>query len=426
MSSLDVWRDGRLVATVAVTRRRMQLTYTADAGQAGSPVVSVAMPVASVPYGDKVVRPYFRGLLPEGEARTMIAYDLGLDAADDVGLLAALGRDCAGALIVVPAGERPPAPVPGNPDVLDDVEIERRLRNLPVFPLGVTGAIRASLPGVQPKLVLTHDGTRWLSPDPARPSTHILKPAIPELVDSIANEEFCMLLAAHAGLPAATTTVATFGSTPVLISHRYDRYLDVDGTVRRLHQEDTCQALSILTPTAKHKYEAFGGPSLRRIAALLDNWGGDPRELLRYVTFNVIVGNADLHGKNVSLLHDRDGTIGLAPLYDVMCTTYYDGHGDRRLVDTEPGLFVAGRRDITTIDATDLVDEAESWHIRRSTAQAVVDEIIDAVDAAIPAAVAASSAAPAGVVNHVQKRLSHLRGRQSGSSSTSGQRPDRE
>lgn len=409
MTGLDVWRDGRLVANVATTRGRMRLTYTDDAGPAGSPVVSVAMPVASASYGDKVVRPYFRGLLPEGEARTMIAYDLGLDAGDDVGLLAALGRDCAGALVVVPAGTPPPVPVPGAPEVLDEPEIERRLRDLPVSPLGVTGAIRASLPGVQPKLVLTHDGTNWLSPDPARPSTHILKPAIPELVDSIANEEFCMVLAAHAGLSAATTTVATFGSTPVLISHRYDRYLDEQGTVLRLHQEDTCQALSILTPTAKHKYEAFGGPSLRRIASLLDTWGGDPRELLRYVTFNVIVGNADLHGKNVSLLHHGDGTITLAPLYDVMCTTYYDGTGDRRRVDTEPGLFVAGRRDITAIDAADLVDEAESWHIRRSTARAVVDEIVDAVDAAIPAAIPASSAPPDGVVYRIQQRLTRWR-----------------
>jgi len=409
MTGLDVWRDGRLVATVTETRRRMQLTYTDDAGSPGSPVVSVSMPVASTSYGDKVTRPYFRGLLPEGEARTVIAYDLGLDAGDDVGLLAALGRDCAGALVVVPAGVDPPASIPGTTEVLDDAEIERRLRNLPAFPLGVTGTIRASLAGVQPKLLLTHDGSHWLSPDPARPSTHIVKPAMPDLVDWVANEEFCMVLAAHAGLDAATTTVATFGATPVLVSHRFDRYLDASGTVCRLHQEDTCQALSVLTPTAKHKYEAFGGPSLRRLAGLLDNWGSDPRELLRYVTFNVIVGNADLHGKNVSLLQRADGSIGLAPLYDVMCTTYYDGRDGRRLVDKEPGLFIAGCRDITAVKSSELVDEAESWRIRRSTAKAVVDDVVEAVAAAVHTAVAASSAAPVGVVNLIQERLHHWR-----------------
>jgi hypothetical protein len=177
-------------------------------------------------------------------------------------------------------------------------------------------------------------------------------------------------------LPATASAKVDFrlvpNQDPDDILDKLRRYLDAQGTVCRLHQEDTCQALSVLTPTAKHKYEAFGGPSLRRIAALLDNWSADPRELLRYVTFNVIVGNADLHGKNVSLLHHLDGSIALAPLYDVMCTTYYDGNGGRRRVDTEPGLFVAGRRDITAVDTDALVDEAESWHIRRSTARAIV------------------------------------------------------
>ena len=410
MTVLQVWMHGRLVATIKESRRRMTLTYVEGAARLGVPLISVAMPMSAHAYPDKVVRPFFHGLLPEGEARQMIAYDFGLAADDDFGLLAQIGRDCAGALVVLPPGEMPEGEPPAQPlDVLDDSEIGRRLRALPVHPLGVTGAIRASLSGVQPKLLLTrHDG-KWCSPDTLHPSTHILKPPVVELEHSVANEAFCMVLASAAGLVAAATSIGNFDDLTVLLSERYDRQLDANGTTRRLHQEDTCQALSIMTRVARLKYQAFGGPNLRAIAKVLTQWGGSATDLLRYVTFSVLMGNADLHGKNLSLLHRDDGTVTLAPMYDVMCTTYYDGQQGRRQIDTELGLFIADKTNILTVTVDDLVAEAQAWGMQTAAARNTISSLAAHIAGTIDDTVdKLGFTVPTELIERVRERTTHF------------------
>ena len=398
------------IATINERRRKMTLTYVEGAARFGVPLISVAMPMSANSYPDKIVRPFFHGLLPEGDALQMIAYDFDLATNDDFGLLARLGRDCAGALVVLPVGKTLDGDVDGKPrETLDDLEIGRRLRALPVHPLGVTGSIRASLAGVQPKLLLArHDG-RWCSPDPSHPSTHILKPSIVELEHSVANEAFCMAVAHGAGLAAAATTVADFDGVAVLVSERYDRQQNADGTTRRLHQEDTCQALSIMTRVAREKYEAFGGPNLRAIAKLLTEWGGSATDLLRHVTLSVLVGNADLHGKNLSFLHAADGTVALAPIYDMMCTTYYDGRQGRRAVDTEMGLFIAEKTDILTVDSDDLISEARGWGVKPSAARDIVESLAANVATAVDQVVDQLKVdVPIQLVDRVRERVAHF------------------
>lgn len=410
MTALHVWMHGRHIATINESRRRMTLTYVQGAAQLGVPLISVAMPMSANSYPDRVVRPFFHGLLPEGEARQMIAYDFDLSTNDDFGLLAQLGRDCSGALVILPIGEVPDDGTQGQTlEVLDENEVGRRLRALPAHPLGVTGTIRASLPGVQPKLLLARHGGMWCSPDARHPSTHILKPSIVELEHSVANESLCMTLASRAGLAAAATSVSDFDGVTVLISERYDRQQNADGTTRRLHQEDTCQALSITTRVARQKYEALGGPNLRAIAKLLIQWGGSATDLLRHVTFSVLMGNADLHGKNLSFLHVGDGTVALAPIYDVMCTTHYDGQQGRRAVDTELGLFIADKTDILTVTIDDLATEARAWGVKRAVARDTVLSLASDVAAAIDDTVEQlGSDVPASLVGRVRERTTRF------------------
>ncbi|MHB8190143.1 MAG: HipA N-terminal domain-containing protein [Ferrimicrobium sp.] len=99
---LGVWLNGICVATPSESRRQLAMVYTGGAHPIGAPLVSMAMPVSAGRYSGQKTRAFFRGLPPEGEARRMLAYDFGLDESDDMGLLAALGRDCAGALVVQP------------------------------------------------------------------------------------------------------------------------------------------------------------------------------------------------------------------------------------------------------------------------------------------------------------------------------------
>lgn len=155
---------------------------------------------------------FFDGLLPEGEIRRMIAHDFGLDERDVFGLLEALGRDCAGALVLLPEGEQPL--VQGLPEPVSEEEVARRLRELRFHPLGVDQRVRVSLAGMQEKLLLARrTAGGWGLPVDGAPSTHILKPAHPLLPLSIPNEALCLRVARHLGMRAASTFSTRFSST---------------------------------------------------------------------------------------------------------------------------------------------------------------------------------------------------------------------
>ena len=385
MPELSVWYAGQEVATISQRRGRMSLAYREAAGPLGAPLISMGMPIASTRYGDREARAFFHGLLPEGHARRVISYDLGLDANDDFGLLAALGKDCAGALVIQPAGEKPPEPAaPPAAEGISDQEVGRRLAGLEVYPLGVDERVRVSLAGQQSKLLLARrtDG-QWALPVEGAVSTHILKPTHPQLEGVVANEAFCMTLAAEAGLEAAGTSVARFSGMEALVSERYDRRYRPDGRVERIHQEDACQALSVLTVPPERKYQESGGPSLVRVAGLLDRWAepGTKQSLLRAVAFNVLVGNADAHGKNFSFLHDPDGSIRLAPLYDIMSTVALVHPAGP--VSTTLALFVDDRRDINEVGVDDLVAEARRWGLTSLVACQIVGDLLERLPSAI-------------------------------------------
>ncbi len=408
---LEVWLNGTHVAMLSENRRQMTMAYTGEAHPVGAPLVSVAMPVGAGRYSDPKVRAFFRGLLPEGEARRMLAYDFGLDESDDMGLLAALGKDCAGALVVQPKGDRPPLVVGASTkDTVDDAEIGRRLQALPVHPLGVDGHIRVSLAGVQSKLLLTRlqDG-RWALPADGVVSTHILKPAHRELPNTVVNEAFCMSLAARSELKAARTTILSFAGTEVLVSERYDRRRELDG-IRRMHQEDACQALSIPTIVPEHKYEEFGGPTLVGIARLLEQWGDaqSKEELLRQIAIHVLVGNADAHGKNVSFLHQEDGTVGLAPVYDIMSTEYYTAAYARPMSSTL-GLFVNAKRNISEVTVEDLLSEAVRWGMRYGAAQSVLTQLLERLPNALDQAARDVPDVPQSLIDLVHDRVTIAR-----------------
>lgn len=394
MPELSVWYAGRQVATLSQRRGRMSLAYSESAGPLGVPLISMGMPIASTRYGNREARAFFHGLLPEGNAGRVIAYDLGLDPDDDFGLLTALGKDCAGALAIQPADEKPPqATAPPGAEMISDQEIGRRLAGLEVYPLGVDERVRVSLAGQQSKLLLARrpDG-QWALPVEGAVSTHILKPTHPQLEGAVANEAFCMTLAAEAGLEAARTSVASFSGMEALISERYDRHYGPDGRVERIHQEDACQALSVLTVPAGRKYQESGGPSLVQIATLLDRWA-EPRakqSLLRAVAFNVLVGNADAHGKNFSFLHDPDGAVRLAPLYDIMSTVSLIHPAGP--VSTTLALFVNDRRDINAVHVDDLVAEAGRWGLTSAVARRIVGDLLERMPSAIESATKAPSA----------------------------------
>lgn len=211
------------------------------------------------------------------------------------------------------------------------------------------------------------------------------------------------------GLKAARTSISSFGGTEVLVSERYDRRREAGG-IRRMHQEDACQALSVLTIVPEHKYEEFGGPTLSGIARLLEQWGDaqSKEELLRQIVIHVIVGNADAHGKNVSFIHQEDGTVGLAPVYDIMSTEYYRAAHARPMSSTL-GLFVNAKHNINEVTVEDLLSEAERWGMRYGTAQSVLTQLLERLPNALDQAARDVPDVPQALVDMVHKRIARVR-----------------
>lgn len=214
----------------------------------GTVVLSHALPVREEPYGAIETRTFFEGLLPESSRREELARELRIDANDSYALLAAIGRDCAGAVAVVPdaAGLEPAS---GGVEWLSKAELTGLVEELPRRPLGIARRgrkTRLSLAGVQRKLVLVGDGSGGFGlPTGDTPSTHLIKPEFEHEYPHLArNEMFCMWVARRMGLAAAETELISIGGRACLVSRRFDRAGDRDRTVR-LHQEDLCQALGV-------------------------------------------------------------------------------------------------------------------------------------------------------------------------------------
>ncbi|MGZ8641809.1 MAG: HipA domain-containing protein [Actinomycetota bacterium] len=403
--ALAVWMAGSKVALVGQERGTLRLAYTKDALDRfplGSPLLSLSLPLTSRRYPQGVVRAFLDGLLPEGDARRALAEDFDVLASDTFGLIRALGRDCAGALVIQPDDEPPPPqPTTLTAEPLSEADIEELVGNLRSAPLGVSGRVRVSLAGMQEKLLLTRmpDGA-WGSPAAGTPSTHILKPEHASYPNTVENEAFCMRMAKHLGLPVAGVETTTIGGRRLLVVERYDRVIDPDGRVDRLHQEDFCQALGI---HPSKKYQEDGGPSLQDLGGSLQAASGaDPLEmLLRGVTLNVLIGNGDAHGKNFSLLHDQSGALRLAPFYDLMSTMTY---GDDRLA-----MYVDDVRRTDRVTAERIVNEAVDWGMSRRRAAEVVEEVIARAPKAAESARRETKELPESVSDVVDSQLVRLR-----------------
>jgi serine/threonine-protein kinase HipA len=311
-------RAGRLVR-----KDNGNLQFRYDDGYDGPPL-SYALPVQAEAHPHAICHAVFGGLLPEGDGREALARALGVSPGNDYGLLAEVGGDCAGAITLLPVDAT--IETTSRMRTLDAEQLDELLRALPQRPLGAAPeqGVRLSLAGAQPKLpVVIEDGRVALPLNAATPTTHILKPEPARFPGLVANEAFCMSLARAAGLQVAEVERATTASgLPYLIVERYDRDLTSD-PIRRLHQEDACQALGV---PSDRKYQAEGGPGVREMAELLRSATAVPaQELPRFweaLVFNWMIGNCDAHGKNFSLLYDT-GAPTLAPLYDLVSTTAY-------------------------------------------------------------------------------------------------------
>lgn len=287
--------------------------------------LSLSLPLTLKTYSGDVVINYFDNLLPDDEGiRKALARRMSAGSPEVFDLLAAIGRDCVGAVQLVPEGEGFKPSLKRQSSLISNTEIGKILKNLKSYPLGVKPDedFRISIAGAQEKTAFLKVGSKWHVPQGATPSSHIFKVQmgmLRDLIDmrhSVENEWLCLNICKEFGLPTANADIADFDGVRALIVERFDREFDKD-IIYRYAQEDFCQVMGM--PSHK-KYENEGGPGILQIMNVLTK-SDDPRRDQRFFMKSHIVfwllAAIDGHAKNFSVFLVPGG-LALTPLYDVM------------------------------------------------------------------------------------------------------------
>jgi len=323
--------DDRLAGRVTRKQGTLRFVYDDEYRTRRSPTpLSVSIPVETAEHPDQAVSPWLAGLLPDNEsvlARWARTFQVGNSAFALLGT--PVGEDCAGAVRFVTEDRLDAALArEGGVEWLDEAGVAKRLRDLKrdeTAWLGSDFTGRFSLAGAQAKTALLYQNGQWGVPSGSAATSHILKPAITGLDDHDLNEHLCLSAARRVGLLVANTRIVTFEDQSAIVAERYDRLPETEGWMRRIHQEDMCQALGV--PPGR-KYQNDGGPTPPAIASLLRRVLPGPEadaavsRFLDALTFNWLICGTDAHSKNYSLLL-AGRQVRFAPLYDVASALPY-------------------------------------------------------------------------------------------------------
>ena len=385
---LSVYQDRQRLGTLF---RTDPLSFTYDAAWLAAPNTTPLhpqLPLTRERLASPAVFAFFENLLPEGDERKILT--LRHQVSSVFGLLAKVGGDTAGSVVILPEGELP------QPALYQSLSWEQvnallhadhaTLRERDAIEQAAAGmpAPRLSLSGAQAKMLLSLDAQgQPLRPMGSAPSTHILKPDIVrtdlKLFASSVNETIVMRAAHLCGLPVAQ--VSYQATVKACLVKRYDRVPRPDGSLARLWQADFCQIAGLPSDV---KYETDGGPSFQDCFDILADSSApavDRRNLLRWLFFNLYVGNNDSHAKNLALLATADG-LRLAPFYDLMSMRVYSG------LSPHFAFAIGGERDPGRIGAAEVTGLAQALKVNPAFMQRLAAEMAGQVERALPQAVA--------------------------------------
>ena len=360
MTKLNVELYGTLLGSLRQTEKGFEFEVNHEVFskyQLASTIMSLAVPL-SLKYTNaqkKRCTNFFAELLPEGRNYEWLAQPLAYEDRNIFGMLCKYGEDIAGALTIYDPENKTPFAQP-RAEPVDESAIKYLLEHMPQAALAnapISG--KTSLGGVQGKILLARKNALWYRVHNGYPSTHILKPSVPQYPTMIYDEAFCMKMAFESGLTSYPTWIETFDGIDVLVIERYDRYIG-DGYSHdgRIHQEDFNQ---VLGAHGSEKYQEYGGKvSAKRIAQTLIRFGSneDVEKFASQLIFAVAIGNLDMHAKNVSILHHMDETISLAPTYDQVPLRHHN-------TDGKMALSIGGEYIHANLTISEIVKELTSW-----------------------------------------------------------------
>jgi serine/threonine-protein kinase HipA len=410
---LNLWMNGLPVGSWETTRSGERLTYAnewIDDPQGRPLSLSLPFTPGNQPYRGQVVADYFDNLLPDSEPiRRRIAARYRTGSTAPFSLLAALGRDCVGALQLLPPEEEPTDLTSIHGRELSDSEIAALLRGTTsAAPLGQHDPLedlRLSIAGAQEKTALLRHRDRWLLPEGSTPTTHIFKLPLglvgnmrADMRTSVENEWLCSQIVAAYGLPVARCEIARFDEQKVLIVERFDRRASSDATwIVRLPQEDMCQATGT---SALHKYESDGGPGIEAIMEILAGSARAATDRRNFFATQLVfwlLAATDGHAKNFSIAHLPGNRFESTPLYDVLSAHPIIGSGAGRLAAQKVKLAMAVRGKnvhylLNQIQRRHWVAEGQRVGFAAADVNTLIDEltartetVIDTVSSQLPA-----------------------------------------
>ncbi len=361
-STLAVWTNGERLGTWSIVDREHRFQYADEWMRSRSGRrLSLSLPFTpdNVPHRGEVVRNFFDNLLPDSDAiRRRLADKFTQGDTGTFELLAAIGRDCVGAVQLLPPDQPPQGFDRIDAEPLDEAGVERAIDTAVSAPrvLGQHDEddFRISIAGAQEKTALLRHAGKWWRPLHATPTTHIIKLPLglvgnmrADMHASVENEWLCARLLSLLGFTVAPCEIATFGLRKVLVVERFDRLLEsppgAPPWLARLPQEDFCQALGVAGP---RKYESDGGPGVRDILRILDTSAEAASDKLTFVLALLafwVMAATDGHAKNFSIFLERGGGYRLTPLYDVLSAWPIIGNGPNQVSPRRAKLAMALR-----------------------------------------------------------------------------------
>ena len=348
--------------------------------------ISVSLPISDKPFTQKETKSFFEGLLPEGFSRKSVASWIKTDEEDYLSILAALGRECLGALMIVQEDEKEESGYKLlTIDKVRELASEGATRSTQILM-----ETHLSLAGASGKVGLYYDEDKdkWYLPEGKAPSNYIVKQSHVRLSSIVQNEELCMLTAKELGIETPKCFIINTGtgldSEVLFATNRYDRIISsekkIDGlkVPYRLHQEDFAQAMGI---ASENKYERVKSGYLAKMFELIRRHTTDPireqQHFLERIVFNYLVGNTDCHIKNHALVYSNDlKSIELSPAYDIVSTRVYK-------TSPEMSFYVGDEIDIERISRNSFVNASSEIGIGSRMVENIYDDIANIFEKSI-------------------------------------------
>ena len=393
--NLSAYLNGVRVGTLARAARGLQFAY--DAAWITSSLrrpLSLSMPLRREPYSGDVVENYFDNLLPDNQAiRNRIQTRFGSPSNRAFDLLWHSGRDCVGAVQLIPDGAEAVDVRRIEASPVSDAEIATILNNYRTMPLGMRPDVdfRISMAGAQEKTALLRLNDRWCLPSGVTPTSHILKLPIGtiahsgiDLADSVENEWICHLILREYGVPVANAEMKAFDGVKVLVVERFDRRWAEDRSwLIRLPQEDMCQAMGVAPAL---KYESDGGPGIQQIMSLLLGSAdplGDRRVFMKVQVLFWLLAAIDGHAKNFSIFIRPRGEFSLTPMYDVLSAYPFVAKGQLDPHRLSMAMAVSGRNrryEHRSIRYRHWLATAKTSNVSPQEMTLIIDELLDGMD----------------------------------------------